>query len=365
MELMASTKGAKRVHPYNHVDPPDKQFPLSIKLRNLSSENSSLRSLPAVRVAIPTASGRLIRLELLTDSNHLAEFFSANWPAEFSQVEPDARIVAGKKSATYYGLHQEFDECRWYCPDTRQVFMFATEYYGNLKITVRGLCSELASDDDMFIHGCALALDNFGLTLSGMSGAGKTTLTAELRRKLASNITVVNDDWGPLSLSSGLMRNTGEPYLHMKYPSVRNLAPALSISPDTHRSENFTGGFTDPAARLLVTPAEVFGREGLCDEVVLKLFVVVIRNESVPPSLRRLSATDLSVLESGHYSTFYQRSEQFLNGSLFLMDEHRLMRTRQQHRTLLERFHCVALNNSGSPEHGADLIVSALMPVVE
>lgn len=348
------------MRPYNHTDPPDKQLPLSIKLLNLSFQNPLLRSLPTVRVAIPTASGRLIRLELLTDSNHLAEFYSANWPADVSTFEPDARIVAGKESATHYGLSQEFNDCRWYCPDSRQVLMFETEYYGNLKITVRGLCSELASDEDMFIHGCALDLDNYGLTLSGMSGAGKTTLTAALRQKLDSNISVVNDDWGPLSLSSGLMQSTGEPYLHMKYPSVRRLAPALSISPNTHRSENFQGSSTDPAARLLVTPAEVFGQEGLCYQVILKLFVVVIRNESEPPSLRRLSTTDLSVLESGHYSAFYQRSEQFLNGSLFLMDDYRLMRTRQQHRTLLDRFHCVALNNSGAPEHGADLIVSAL-----
>jgi Phosphoenolpyruvate carboxykinase. len=299
-------------------------------------------------------------LELLTDSNHLANFYSANWPADVSTLEPDARILAGKESATYYGLPQDFNNCRWYCPESRQVWMFGTEYYGNLKITVRGLCSELASDEEMFIHGCALSLYNCGLILSGMSGAGKTTLTAALRQRLDSNVSVVNDDWGPLSLSSGLVRRTGEPYLHMKYPSVRSLAPALSIGPNTHRSENFQGDFNDPAARLLINPFDVFGQEGLCDDVTLKLFVVVIRNDSEPLSLRRLSTTDLSILERGHYSAFYQRSEQFLNGSLFLMDDYRLMRTRQQHRALLERFHCVALNNSGSPQRGAELIISAL-----
>lgn len=360
MELMASTRGLKRVPPYNHTDPPDKQLPLSIRLRDLSFNSPSLRSLPAIRVAIPTASGRLIRLKLLTDSVHLATFFSANWPADDSTYEPDARIVAGKESATYYGLSRDFNDFRWYCPDSRQVWMFGTEYYGNLKINVRGLCSELASDDDMFIHGCSLALDNCGLILSGMSGAGKTTLTAALRRRFASTILVVNDDWGPLSLSAGLMRNTGEPFLHMKYPSVRSLAPALSIGPNTHRSENFKGDFTDPAARLLVTPAEVFGQKGICDKAHLRLFVVVIRNDSEPLSLRPLSSADLSILETGHYSAFYHRSEQFLNGSLFLVDNARLVRTREQHRTLLDRFHCVALNNSGPPERGAELVISAL-----
>jgi hypothetical protein len=360
MALTAFTEESNKLNVYNHVDPPNKQLPLPIKLRSLSQYKPRTSSFNTVRIMVPTAAGRLIRLELFTDSQHLAHFYTANWLRDDSLLEVDARILAGKQGARHYGLSADFDDCRWYCSETRQVWMFGSEYYGNAKITVRGLCSELASDEDMFVHGCALAVDQQGMILCGMSGAGKTTLTAALRETLRGNIFVVNDDWGPLSLSTGFIRYTGEPHLHMKYPSVRRLAPALSIGPTTHMSENFDGDYTNPAGRLLITPTEVFGKDGLAESVTLKLFAVVIRNETEPLSIRPLSADDVSLFEEGHYSEFYQRYEKFLNGSLFLMDEYRLERTRKQHRILLDRFHCVALNNSGSPESGAELLISAL-----
>ncbi len=347
--------------PYNHCDPPDKQIPLPIKLHNLPDDYlPSIRDTLKIRAAIPTASANPIVLELYTDSIHLAEFFSANWPSDRSMAKPHAKIIALKQSARFYGLPNELDKSRWFCPKSQQVWMFDKEYYGNLKITVRGLCSEFAPFEEMFLHGCSVSINEQGVVLAGMSGAGKTTLTSALRCKFGQNIRIVNDDWGAFSLTKGSLRFTGEHHLHMKYPSVRKIAPNLVISPNTHPSENFQDDVEDPRARLLISPAGVYGKDYLQDEAAMKLFVVVLRNLSEAASFRQIKPDDVSIIENGQYSAFYNRTEWFLNGSLFLLDDNRRERIRKQHQALLARYFCITLNNSADPNTGADLILKAL-----
>jgi len=347
--------------PYNHCDPLDKQIPLPIKLSALPEDHFPfLNDILKIRVAIPTASSIPILIELYTDSAHLASFFSANWASDVSTQKPNARIIALKHSASFYKLPKELDQSRWFCPTNNQVWMFGTEYYGNLKITVRGLCSELAPFEEMFLHGCSLSVFNHGVVLAGMSGTGKTTITSALRYKLGNDVKIVNDDWGGFSLETGLLRFTREKYLHMKYPSVRRISPDLLISPNTHASENFHGDLDDPKARLLISPIEVYGENNIQSESTLKLFVVVLRNLSEKASIRPLQPEDISIIENGQYSSFYQRTEWFLNGSLFLCGDIRRERIRRQHFALLTRYYCIALNNSADPETCADLVLNAL-----
>ncbi|MBK8467582.1 MAG: hypothetical protein IPL32_17335 [Chloracidobacterium sp.] len=347
--------------PYNHCDPLEKQIPLPIELRDLPEDLSVFLKDPLrIRVVIPTASSVPIIIELCTDSSHLASFFSANWANDVSTEQPNARIMALKRSASFYGMDKELDQSRWFCPTSKQVWMFGTEYYGNLKITVRGLCSELAPDEEMFLHGCSLSVFNRGVVLAGMSGAGKTTVTSALIDKLGKDVKIINDDWGALSLDSGLLQFTREGALHMKYPSVQRITPNLPIGPDTHPSENFHGDRHDPRARLLISPKEVYGEDNLYGEKTMKLFVVVLRTLSEKASIRTLEPEDISVVEDGQYSSFYQRNERYLNGSLFLFDNIRMERIRRQHITLLTRYKCIMLNNSAEPQTSADLVLSAL-----
>jgi hypothetical protein len=352
------------ITPYNHCDPLEKQIPLPIKLRDLSDQVLVPSNLLHLRVSIPTASADRIIIELNTDSLHLAEFFSKNWLQDTTISEPSAKILALKEDAQFYGFSDDFNHSRWYCPSSKQVWMFGTEFYGNLKITVRGLCSELAPFEEMFLHGCSLSIDGYGLVLSGISGAGKTTITAALRSTLGSSVKIINDDWGSFSLNNGTLRSTEEPYLHMKYPSVNRLAPALPINPTLYFSENFSGEVENPRARLLIQPSEVFGVQNIQRETSLKLFVMVVRNTTEPVSYRRFYPQEMSILEGGQYSGFYKRTEWFLNGSLFLVDEIRRERTRKQHHTLLTHFPCIIINNSGDANECANLIHTVLQTII-
>jgi len=351
--------------PYNHVDDADRQRPLPIRIHKLPAFESEASSrMETAFTALPTAGGRLIRLRLDTDSPHLAHFFALNWPEpEPGNAAFDARIVARRRAAASYGLPRELDDARWYCHETRQVWITGSEYYGNLKITVRGLCSELAPPDEMFVHGCAMLVGGRGLVLSGTSGVGKTTLTAAIRSLQSGAVRIVNDDWGPLSLATLDVRYTGEPRLHMKYPSVRALTPSLWPTPNSHPSENFHGDPGDPRARLMIAREEVFGPDGIADRGQLALFVVVARDEDEPASLYELNPDDVDLVEHGRYSSFYARTECFLNGSLFLTLPEQRLAQRTLHRRLLGTVRCVRVNNGGPPAHTVALILGALRGV--
>lgn len=349
---------------YNHCDPPEKQIPLPIKQDKLPVMKLPIGNRIEKRISIPTAGEQRIILSLHTDSEHLAKFFAMNWLVETSFEKPNATIIALKESAEFYGLPSELNESRWFDPRTNQVWMFGNEFYGNIKITVRGLCSEVAPPKQMFLHGCALAIDGRGVVLSGVSGAGKTTLTAALLQRLGSRMQIVNDDWGPGSLADGQLQFTGEPHLHMKYPSVRTLAPHLKTSPASHPSENFGGDINDPRARLLIAPHQVFGQSRLQVKTKLRMFVVVIRDLEMPAGMRYLSEQDVALIEQGKYSRFYGRTEWFLNGSLFITDKTRQERERDRHRMLLRNFPCIIVNNIVAPEKTAKLILTELEKLV-
>ncbi len=348
----------KELLPYNHITPPDLRRPLPVRARALPTEAPrGATRLSSVRCAIRTSNGAEIPLQLDTDSSHLLSFFTLNWPT--STASPGARILALRDAPEAYGMPAELAGSRWYCSQSRQVWMFGNEYYGNVKITVRGLCSEMASDDEMYVHGCSLAVQNRGLVLSGMSGSGKTTLTAALRR-VAGDVRVVNDDWGPLSLSTGQLVFTGEPHLHMKYPSVRALAPTLELGPERYPSEDYSGDNLDPKARMLISPLEVFGARMLAPKAVLQLFVVV-RRPAVTNQVPSISPTELSTIQQGQHSAFYDREEHYMNGSLFLVDQPAFDRYRSIHEVLLDRFRVITIDNTGTPERAAELILDALL----
>lgn len=345
---------------YNHCDPLEKQLPLPIKQRDLSSETPFVSNPIERQAVIPMADGGHVILALHTDSPHLVKFFELNWPANTFSRQPDATIVAMKEDAAAYGLEPGFDGARWFCPKTNQVWMFGNEFYGNVKITVRGLCSEVTPFEQMFVHGCAMAIDGRGVVLSGVSGAGKTTLTAALRKTLGLRLRIVNDDFGPLSLSSGQLKFTGELYLHMKYPSVRALAPGLEVSPASYVTENFQGDTGDPRARLLIAPKQVFGDDGLQSKVRMNMFMVTVRDSEMPAGVRPFTLQDMPLLETGRYSKFYDKTERFLNGSLFITDEARKKREHDRHNMLVENFRCYLVNNVATPEETAEFILAEL-----
>ena len=114
---------------YNHIDPIEKQVPLLIEKRNLPKDYNFGVELIEKYVSIPMVNGDKIILKLLTDSEHMATFFVGNWPEVQSREKVDGTIISLKKKASDYGLSDDLNLKRWYCPDTQQVWFFDTEFY--------------------------------------------------------------------------------------------------------------------------------------------------------------------------------------------------------------------------------------------
>lgn len=344
--------------PYNFYNPPHARR--ALPLQEIS--DSPLRSpLPYMREATATVragDGRNFTIRLVTDSRHLELFFRANWENAPLSAQPNAWIIASSKSAKSLGLDPSLDSSRGYHRAENKVYLFGNEFYGNVKITVRGLCSALSSPDDLFVHACALDYRNKGVLLCGASGAGKTTLTAELLRSALGGIRIVNDDWGCVSTSTAVAVNTGEPALHMKYSSVATLATAAP-SPHTFLSENYSAADNDPYARLMMRPDDAF-RGRISNSVRVAHFFVVRRAARGSPGLRSFDDGDWETFRRGAYAAFYDRTEHFMNGSLFMTKPSDAAKYEKQFQILRQKVPFYVLENAGPPEEVAQLVLSKI-----
>ena len=231
------------------------------------------------------------------------------------------------------------------------------------KVCVRGICSAVSRDDTLFMHGCSLSVgagrDRRGVVITGSSGAGKTTLVAGLLRHPEYSVTVLNDDWGAISLSRGDSVSTGERMLHMKTASVLALrpgfftsAPAGSYSPDL--SER------DRAGRMLVSPETVYGTTWSNSGTMVDHVAVVVREPAdwLPPV--RDSETAAALGSRGDVGLIHHH-EAFFNGSLILTTEDDELREQRRYGQLLDRTAVSWINNCSSPDALVDTFVSAVM----
>jgi hypothetical protein len=315
-----------------------------------------------VLASIRVPAGRIV-LAFVSDSARLSRMFAANWARAGADEAPDATLYALARPARGYGLDSRWDGARWWSRDHKTMVVFGFGSYRMAKVCVRGICSAVSGDDTLFVHGCALSVgagrERRGVVITGSSGAGKTTLVAGLLRHPEYSVTVLNDDWGAISLSRAESVSTGERMLHMKTASVLALRPgfftsALAGSYFRDLSER------DRAARMLVSPETVYGTAWSTSETVVDHVAVVVREPAdwLPP-VRDSEA----VLRSRGEVGLVHHHEAFFNGSLILATEDDKLREQRRYRQLLDRTAVSWINNCGTPDALVGNFVSAVMKV--
>jgi hypothetical protein len=311
-------------------------------------------------VSVATPAGRIV-VAFVSDSPRLSHMVAANWAQARADAEPDATLYALAQPASGYGLTGTWDGTRWWSQGEKEMVVFGFGSYRLAKVCIRGICSAVSGDDILFLHGCALSVgvggDRRGVVITGGSGAGKTTLVAGLLTHAEYPVTVLNDDWGAVLLSSGESVFTGEPMLHMKSSSVLALRPGFFTSA---RQDSYSYDLSelDRTARMLVCPEEVYGARWDPSAVVVEQVAAIVRE---PPGwvAPRHEAEAVRMLRSGgHLGAAHH--EAFFNGSLILRTRDDELREECRYQRFLDRTAVSWINNCGTSEELAESFISAV-----
>jgi hypothetical protein len=338
----------------------DMLLPVAELGHDLRSAVTGLR-LPCRAVAsVATPAGR-IDVAFVSDSLRLTRMVTANWAQASAGQEPDATLYALARPASGYGLAGPWDGTRWWSQDEKAMVVFGFGSYRLAKVCIRGICSAVSGDDILFLHGCALSVgaggDRHGVVVIGGSGAGKTTLVAGLLAHAEYPVTVLNDDWGAVSLSSGESVFTGERMLHMKSSSVLALRPGFFTSARRH-SYSCDLSELDRTARVLVCPEEVYGTRWDPATVVVGQVAAIVRE---PPGwvAPQHEGEVIRMLQSGGHPRA-AHNEAFFNGSLILTTRDDEMREECRYQRFLDRTAVSWINNCGTPEELVKAFISAV-----
>ena len=314
-----------------------------------------------VLASIGAPGGRIV-LAFVSDSAQLSSMFAANWAPAPAGQQPDATLCALTRPAGSYGLDRRWDQARWWSREHKMMVVFGFGSYRLAKVCIRGICSAVSSHDVVFMHGCALSIGagtgQRGVVITGSSGAGKTTLLAGLLRHPRYPVTVLNDDWGAVSLARGDSVSTGERMLHMKTSSVLALRPGFFASAP---AGSYRADLSEPdRARMLVSPESVYGPAWSTAPTVVRHITVVVREPAdwLPPGRQSES---LGALEGDGDAGLIHHHEAFFNGSLILTTERDKSREGQRYRRLLDRTTVSWINNCSTPEALVGDFISAVM----
>lgn len=348
---------------YNHLDLKHTRTfaPIQKVVESLFRDDAISRHAPlAFYALIPIDNVTNVTIRLMTDSYHVYHFFSENWKkSEMKLLEPDFTIACLKYSPEIYGQSLANSGVRHIDFERKVVTSFGTEFYSNIKVTVRGVCSFLAKPDTICIHGCAADVNGTGIIIGGASGAGKTTSVSELRKRFQQDLKVINDDWGGVDLARKSAVSTQEPKIHIKYESVRALNPNISVSPETHSFENFTGSGST-GSRLMISPSTVFGIDGTAHRMNLAAFFIIMRHNLDHVFPKKLDRSNIDLIIDGANSPFYNGYERFYDGSLWHIDKEAKELTIDKFERMFDQTDVYLLPNNNMPDELASAIVETL-----
>jgi len=328
----------------------------------LTDAVAGLRLPYRVVAAVGMPAGRIV-VAFVSDSARLSRMFAANWAGTEAGREPDATLYALARPAHDYGLSAGWDGARWWSRERRAMAVFAFGSYWLAKVCLRGICSAVSGGDTVFLHGCALSVGagagRRGVIVTGSSGAGKTTLVAGLLRQPALAVAVVNDDWGAMSLASGCCASTGEQMLHMKSRSAAALCPGFfATAPRGSYLRDLSD--PDPAARILVRPASVYGTAWHPAAMPIERVAVVVREPAgwSPPAP---GGEAVRALESEGGARPPHDHEAFFNGSLILATDDDRRREERRYQRLADRVAVCWINNCDTPQAMVGSFIAAVM----
>ena len=272
-----------------------------------------------------------IIIELITNSEHQAEFWSLNWWKAEESILPHARIysaqgVEGLEAAAYY------------CPELHTALFVNTEYYGQCKSWALGMAAAILEQNfnTLSIHGATALYKGKGVVIIAPTGTGKTTHSFKIF--LNEQGKICGDDWAyvtfpdpvPERPDSRLVARQPEKALYMRSESQKEqgwLRPVFDRSMNenvTTRKEDcefpmgdemcsatkgrcvFNDGmhwcyYSFGNSRVLVRREDILGPTKVVNDVPIDLVVLLRRDDHSPAELKLTPGQAIEILSRGEY----------------------------------------------------------------
>ncbi|MDV3292892.1 MAG: hypothetical protein LYZ70_01315 [Nitrososphaerales archaeon] len=272
-----------------------------------------------------------ITVELVTNSEHQADFWRNNWWPAKDSATPDASIYSVSRI-------EGLEPSAYYCPQLHTSLFANTEYYGQCKSWALGMAAAILEKrfNTLSIHGATALYRGRGVVIIAPTGTGKTTHSFGIF--LDDRGKICGDDWAYVTFPQGgsagpdrpLVARQPERALYMRSESQKEQEWLREVF-DRSLSENVTAKKEDcefPAgpetcsltkrkcvfndgmswcyyafanSRVLVKREELLGPAKVVDEVPVNLVVLLRRDDHSPAEVKLTPDAAIEVLQKGEF----------------------------------------------------------------
>lgn len=255
-------------------------------------------------------------LQLITNYKHLATFWKLNFSKPQKRKQPDGKIYFLDTNLVTKIFN--FDKYRYYLPKKEEIVSFNNDFYGNLKISYRGLSANIALRQNLVsLHSAVIKVNNKIIAITGVSGAGKSTIFKYLLQELHGKL--IWDDWGFINPISLDLIIPNEIHNHLKISSVKSLLPNFNDSSGYHTEFYEEGNvFFDNARIMLNLRKHLPYLPNNIGEKLDTLFILT-NDKNQNHFIKKIDCGNAKeIFFTSRFSEAYKSKVHYFNGALFL-----------------------------------------------
>jgi hypothetical protein len=291
------------------------------------------QNIPYNRLHTWNASINGVIIQLVTNSDHLIDFWIENWfPAPLEGTEPHGIIYAvigveGEKSYAYY------------CSESKTAVFVNTDYYGQCKSWALGMVADIMEMQRNIhsIHAAVVDIGGCGIAIIAPTGTGKSTHSYGLMLTVP-NARIHSDDWCYVDYIGGTLHGRAsatisERKFYLRTDIVQSF-PNLAELLDHCKLENVGDDYASVAnSRAIVDPKWIGGLDKFIYTTRIRSVILLTRDDYALPERKLEPDEAIEILKKGDFMVLpgggtkeewgKKKSEPFYNPYLLVRNEER------------------------------------------
>ncbi|MBI2910218.1 MAG: hypothetical protein HYX92_21460 [Chloroflexi bacterium] len=294
-----------------------------------------------------------IVVQLVTNSDHLIDFWIENWfPISPDVVRPHGVIYAVNGIS---GMEPH----AYYCSEVRTAVFVNTDYYGQCKSWALGIAADIMEmqHDIHSIHAAVVDIGGSGIAIIAPTGTGKSTQSYGLVLRVP-NARMHSDDWAYVDYIGGIHGRASATISERKFYLRTDIAETYPRMAEAFRRcklENVGDTYSAIRnSRVILDPMWIGGPEKFIYTTRLRS-VVLLRRDERSPAEEKLDTEDaIDTLRKGEFMVLPGggpeeewgkiKTEPFYNPYLLVKNEERTQLQVDFFRRLFKFAPCYILN---------------------